>query len=63
MSANNQIIISRKDNTFTIKECDADTGHVNQDLGVTSSLGDAIRKANRYMKKNEVEYGISFSNI
>lgn len=62
MSANNYLNITKKDNRFYVQEKDMDTGSVfkvsefNKD-GYTS-LEEAIKVANDYMKYEEVEGGL-----
>ena len=61
MSVNNQIIIYRNTaGDFSIKEIDVDSGKMIQKIGEAAELEEAIKKANKYMKEDEigVEYGL-----
>ena len=64
MSANNELLIYKKDEKWEIVdkcvEFDIET-HSGFIVDKTNNLEDAIDIANEYMKENEVEYGITFS--
>lgn len=57
MSANNQLIIYRKDLEWCVKNSDVDTRGFNMVAEGLASLEDAIRIAEKYMAEEEVEYG------
>lgn len=58
MSANNFILINRKD--LTVSECNADacSGVI---IGRGKTLNESIDLAREYQKENTVEYGIQFT--
>lgn len=59
MNANNYLFLTlNKDKILTLQECDADTGGVITNLGLHPTLDSAVKKTQRYMKNNEVEYGL-----
>lgn len=57
MSANNFVLINKKD--LTISDCDADTGFGSK-IGQGKTLDEAINLAQKYQEQNPVEYGINF---
>ena len=58
MSANNYLLITKKDSIFAIKNVDAD-GCGEFSIGTATTLEEAIKKANAWMAcGNEVEYGL-----
>lgn len=61
MSANNFILITKKDDKFVAKMLDADTGGEIDFICAEDKLEDTIKKANDYMEHEEVEYGLSIS--
>ena len=58
MSANNQILIKKTKQGYIGKDIcvEAGTGEI---IFVAQNLETAIRKANKYMEENIVEYGLS----
>lgn len=62
MSANNFLKISKDPiEGFIIQDCDADTGECMRPFDSSEDLQDAIKKANKYMEDEIVEYGLRFS--
>lgn len=60
MSANNQIIIQKLGEKYSVSEIDVDCGggyFITDDHFET--LEEAIKAANKYMEENEVEYGLN----
>lgn len=59
MSANNQLVIKKRGENWTVSDIDAETrkGFLISDM-VYKNLKAAIRAANKYMADNEVEYGL-----
>lgn len=62
MSANNILIIRKKDNKWEIRDTDVEAGMQGYTVDRTNTLEDAIDIANEYMKENEVEYGLRITN-
>jgi len=60
MSANNYLLITKKDSIYAIKNVDAD-GCGEFSIGTASTLEEAIKKANIYMQTEEVEYGLEIN--
>ena len=60
MSANNQLLIQKYSDGYRVSDVDAEGagGHFIQDEPV-KTLEEAVELANKYMRENEVEYGIS----
>jgi len=58
MSANNQILIKKTKQGYVLKDICVEGG-IGNEIFVAQNLETAIKKANRYMKKNIVEYGLS----
>lgn len=61
MSANNEIYIRKNNNIWEIFDRDVDD-NIEEDavnLGWAESLEVAVKKANKYMETNEVEYGLN----
>lgn len=62
MSGNNQIIIQKRMYEWTVMEVDVDSYLEGHDKGSviykTDDLERAIKEGNKYMKNNEVEYGL-----
>lgn len=60
MSANNEILIHKNSKRkFIIKHFDLDTGIIKHDkFPECSSLEEAVKLANEFMKEIEVEYGL-----
>jgi len=58
MSANNQLLIKKTKQGYIVKDIciEGGTGEI---IFVAQNLETAIKKANRYMEKNIVEYGLS----
>ena len=58
MSANNQILIKKTKQGYIVKDIciEGGTGEI---IFVAQNLETAIKKANRYMEKNIVEYGLN----
>ena len=58
MSANNQLLIKKTKQGYIVKDVcvEGGTGEI---IFVAQNLETAIRKANKYMEKNIVEYGLS----
>ena len=61
MSANNYIKIYKEDMEYCVEERNMDTGKVIEDLGGWADLESAIRCANDFMEREEVEYGLDIS--
>ena len=59
MSANNQLIIYKKKNKFIVGHLDLDCGWHDREIFIEDTLENAIKKANKFMEKNEVEYGLN----
>lgn len=57
MSANNYLWIRKVKHWWLISDVDKDT-YKSHDVGETNTLEAAIRKANDYKARNEVEYGL-----
>jgi len=60
MSANNQLLIQKYSDGYRVSDVDVEGsgGHFIQDEPV-KTLEEAVELANKYMRENEVEYGIS----
>lgn len=58
MSANNKIVIYKKEEKFVVGHLDLDCGWHEKEMFMTDTLEEAIKKANKFMKENEVEYGL-----
>ena len=58
MSANNQLVIYKKDKQFIVGHLDMDAGWHEKEMIVKDTLEEAIKAANEWMKENEVEYGL-----
>ncbi len=58
MSANNQLIIYRKDDKFIVGHKDIDCGWNNKEMIVEDTLEEAIKSANEWMSENICEYGL-----
>jgi len=58
MSANNQLLIKKTKQGYIVKDIciEGGTGEI---IFVAQNLETAIKKANKYMEKNIVEYGLS----
>jgi len=58
MSANNQLLIKKTKQGYIVKDIciEGGTGEI---IFVAQNLETAIKKANRYMEKNIVEYGLN----
>ena len=58
MSANNQILIKKTKQGYIVKDVcvEGGTGEI---IFVAQNLETAIKKANKYMEENIVEYGLS----
>ena len=58
MSANNQILIKKTKQRYIVKDIciEGGTGEI---IFVAQNLETAIKKANKYMEENIVEYGLS----
>ena len=58
MSANNQILIKKTKQGYIVKDIciEGGTGEI---IFVAQNLETAIKKANKYMEKNIVEYGLN----
>lgn len=59
MSANNKIIIKKKNNKWVIIHWDLDCGKMNDKFPKFDSLEEAVKEANKFMEIQEVEYGLS----
>ena len=60
MSANNQLVINRKQNgLYKVADVDVDTAAEFVVANDVDGLDVAIEKANDYMQENEVEYGLN----
>ena len=59
MSANNCLVIYRKKNKFIVGHLDMDCGWHEKEMFVENTLEKAIKKANEFMRVQEVEYGLS----
>lgn len=57
MSADNYIKIFQEDHEWCVEERSSEGGLL-EDLGGWADLESAIRCANAFMEKNEVEYGL-----
>ena len=58
MSANNYILILRKDDDYLVEDRDAETDGVHTVITCTKKLEDAIHMASLYRDENDVEYGL-----
>ena len=60
MSANNQLLIKKTKQGYIVKDIciEGGTGEI---IFVAQNLETAIKKANKYMEENIVEYGLSIS--
>jgi len=58
MSANNQLVIYKEKGKFIVGHLDLDCGWHEKKMIVKDTLEEAIKAANAYMKKHEVEYGL-----
>ena len=58
MSANNQLVIYKKDKKFVVGHLDLDCGWHQKEMIIENTLEKAIKKANEWMSENEVEYGL-----
>ena len=58
MSANNQLLIKKTKQGYIVKDVcvEGGTGEI---IFVAQNLETAIRKANKYMEENIVEYGLN----
>jgi len=58
MSANNQLLIKKTKQGYIVKDVcvEGGTGEI---IFVAQNLETAIKKANKYMEENIVEYGLS----
>ena len=59
MSANNQLVIYKKGKKFVVGHLDLDCGWHKKEMIVQGTLEGAIKEANKFMEKNEVEYGLN----
>jgi len=64
MSANNQVVISKRMYDWVVELVDADTGDAYEHIGKTDNLEQAVDMANKYMDEcaddgYPVEYGLS----
>lgn len=59
MSANNYILINRKN--FQVSVRDADTGKLLAEINKAKDLDEAIDIAQKYQENEMVEYGIQFT--
>ena len=58
MSANNQILIKKTKQGYVVKDICVEEG-LGEIIFVVQDLETAIKKANKYMEKNIVEYGLN----
>ena len=58
MSANNQLVIYKKEKKFVVGHLDLDCGWYQKEMFIEDTLEEAIKKANKYQEENEVEYGL-----
>lgn len=58
MSANNQLVIYKKGKKFVVGHLDLDYGWHEKEMIIKDTLEEAIKAANKFMKDNEVEYGL-----
>ena len=58
MSVNNQLKITKEDDLYVVREIDADTQGVHQEVGKYKTLEEAVKMANKYMR--EVPYGVEY---
>lgn len=59
MSANNQLVIYKRGKKFVVGHLDLDCGWHKKEMAVKDTLEEAINEANKFMKENEVEYGLN----
>jgi hypothetical protein len=57
MSANNQLLITKREEKYVVTDIDVDTGS-EYEVAVKDTLEEAIRSANRVMEDVVVEYGL-----
>ena len=58
MSANNQLLIKKTKQGYVVKDICIESG-IGEIIFVVQDLETAIKKANKYMEKNIVEYGLN----
>lgn len=58
MSANNQLVIYKKDDKYIVGHLDMDCGWHEMEMFVRDTLEEAIKAANGFMEEEEVEYGM-----
>lgn len=63
MSANNYILIRKKEGSYIVQCKDADTGHGYDIMQPTKSLRKAVTLAEKYCTEEDVEYGIRFFEL
>jgi len=63
MSANNQLVIYKEGKKFVVRHIDVDTGgeHWWEGKKEFDTLEEAIKAANKFQKKYEVEYGLAIN--
>jgi hypothetical protein len=61
MSANNQLVIYKKDDKFVVGHLDVDCGWHNKEMITADTLEEAIKEANKFMGEEEVEYGLKIN--
>jgi hypothetical protein len=59
VSSNNQLVIYKKKDKFIVGHLDMDCGWHEKEMFIENTLEEAIKKANGFMKEEEVEYGLS----
>ena len=62
MSANNEIVIRKKNGKYYVRNEDVE-GLGGWDIGTSKTIEDAIRLAQKEMQEDEVEYGMRFEGI
>lgn len=58
MSANNILKIWNRGDVYVLDECDAEEGKLIVRVGTFFFLRKAVKEAKKYMKYNEIEYGL-----
>ena len=58
MSANNQLVIYKKKKKFIVGHLDVDCGWWQKEMFICDTLEESIKKANKFMGEEIVEYGL-----
>ena len=61
MSANNKLIIYKKDKKYIVGHLDVDCGWHDKEMFVEDNLEKAVKKAEKFMSEEIVEYGLDIN--